>query len=214
MLVLALAPVLLLVVAAIVVDSRGPVFFRCRRVGHGGRDLPMLKFRKMARDAAGPPLTVATDPRFTRVGRLLARSKLDELPQLWHVLRGEMSLVGPRPEDPTFVHLYPEAYAEILRIRPGITGLSQLAFVNEAAIIDTDDPSLAYLNRVLPQKLALDRLYASRRSLGMDLRVLGWTALAILLRRQVAVHRHDGRLSARRRPSSTPGLIVAGGRNG
>jgi lipopolysaccharide/colanic/teichoic acid biosynthesis glycosyltransferase len=210
MLLLLLAPLLLLVAAVVVLDSGTPVFYRCRRVGRGGGDLRMLKFRKMTRDAAGPPLTVASDPRFTRVGRLLARTKLDELPQLWHVLRGEMSLVGPRPEDPAFVRLHPEAYAEILRVRPGITGLSQLAFVNEAALIDTDDPGLAYVSSVLPQKLTLDRLYARHRSLGMDLQVLGWTALAILLRRPVAVHRDDGRLSARRRP----GLLAAGGLKG
>src|SRR5215210_218333 len=101
-----LAPLIVLIAIAIKVDSRGPVFYRCRRIGYHGCEFAMLKFRKMVADAAGPALTVASDPRFTSIGRLLARTKLDELPQLWNVLKGQMSLVGPRPEDPAFVALY------------------------------------------------------------------------------------------------------------
>jgi lipopolysaccharide/colanic/teichoic acid biosynthesis glycosyltransferase len=206
-----LAPTFLLVAAAILIDDGAPVLYRCRRVGQGGSELRMLKFRKMRRDAAGPPLTVAADPRFTRVGRLLAPSKLDELPQLWHVLRGDMSLVGPRPEDPTYVQLHPEPYADILRVKPGMTGLSQLAFVDESVLLDADDPNVSYLERVLPQKLELDRLYAANRSLRMDLQILCWTALVTLLRRRVAVHRGNGRLSVRRRPGGGPAAVLEGG---
>jgi lipopolysaccharide/colanic/teichoic acid biosynthesis glycosyltransferase len=96
-------PVLLVVAAVIKLDSNGPVFFRCRRVGFHGGELLMLKFRTMRQGAVGAAVTLSGDDRFTRVGHLLAKTKFDELPQLWHVLRGEMTLVGPRPEDPGFV---------------------------------------------------------------------------------------------------------------
>jgi lipopolysaccharide/colanic/teichoic acid biosynthesis glycosyltransferase len=214
-----LLPVFIGVALAIAVDTRGTIFYRCRRVGYRGRPLSMLKFRKMRRDAAGPPLTVAHDPRLTRVGAFLARTKLDELPQLWHVVKGEMSLVGPRPEDERFVMLQAEAYAEILRVRPGITGLSQLAFAEESRILAAGDPASDYLIRVLPQKLGLDRLYAAERSFAMDARILWWTVAAVVLRRRVAVDRRSGRLSTRRRrepaavvePTAAKALPVPGG---
>jgi lipopolysaccharide/colanic/teichoic acid biosynthesis glycosyltransferase len=193
-----LSPLIALVAVAVKLDSRGPVFFRCNRIGRGGRPLAMLKFRKMRNGVAGSPLTAARDDRFTRIGGLLAETKLDEIPQLWNVLRGGMSLVGPRPEDPAFVGLHPEQYAEILRVRPGITGLSQLAFANEAEILAVDDRLNDYVRRILPQKMALDRLYVVRRSLSMDLRILAWTLTAIVLRKDAAVHRGTGRLTLRR----------------
>jgi lipopolysaccharide/colanic/teichoic acid biosynthesis glycosyltransferase len=196
------SPLLLVIAVAIVADSRGTVLYRCRRVGRHGRELSMLKFRKMRRDADGPRLTVAGDVRFTRVGKLLARTKLDELPQLWHVVRGQMSLVGPRPEDPHFVALHEQAYHEILSVRPGLTGLTQLAFVDEASVLGPGSPDVAYLQRLLPQKLALDRLYVGRRSIGVDVAILWWTFLAVVCRRPVAVRRSDGRLSHRRRPET------------
>jgi lipopolysaccharide/colanic/teichoic acid biosynthesis glycosyltransferase len=193
-----LSPLIALVAFAVKLDSRGPVFFRCSRTGRGGRPLTMLKFRKMRNGVSGSPLTAARDDRLTRIGGLLAETKLDEVPQLWNVLRGEMSLVGPRPEDPTFVGLHPKQYAEILRVRPGITGLSQLAFANEAEILAVHDRIQDYMERILPQKMALDRLYVERRSLSMDLRILAWTLAAIVLRKDAAVHRGTGRLTLRR----------------
>jgi lipopolysaccharide/colanic/teichoic acid biosynthesis glycosyltransferase len=201
-------PVGLLVALAIKLDSPGPVFFRCPRVGCGGRPFGMLKFRKMYDGARGPGLTATEDDRFTRVGRVLARSKLDELPQLWNVLRGQMSLVGPRPEDPSFVATRPEDFALVLSVRPGITGLSQLAFANESAILDPDDRVTDYLERILPQKMGLDALYACRRSLAMDIRILSWTVVAVILRRDVAVHRGSGRTTLRRRPE--PSMVPVG----
>lgn len=195
-----LIPLFLVIAVAIVADSRGAVLYRCRRVGQHGRELSMLKFRKMRRDADGHRLTVAADGRLTRVGKVLARTKLDELPQLWHVVKGEMSLVGPRPEDPYFVELHEQEYGEILSVKPGITGLTQLAFVDEARVLGPGDPQAAYLHRLLPQKLALDRLYVETRSTSVDVRILWWTILAVVGRRSVAVHRTDGRLSRRRRP--------------
>jgi lipopolysaccharide/colanic/teichoic acid biosynthesis glycosyltransferase len=197
-----LLPVLACVAAAIKLDSRGPVFYRCRRVGHLGGDLWMLKFRKMPVDVGGPALTVVDDDRFTRIGRFLATSKLDEIPQLWNVLKGEMALVGPRPEDRRFVDLHWADFARILEVKPGITGLCQLAFAREGEILDPADLLGDYIERLLPEKIKLDRLYASTRSLRKDVQILGWTAVAVLLRRDVAVHRDNGRLSARRRPAT------------
>ena len=192
-------PLVALVALAVVVDSRGPVFYRAERMGRNGRPLRMLKFRKMHHNASGAPLTMSEDARFTRIGRLLARTKIDELPQLWHVLRGEMSLIGPRPEDPGFVAERPDDYHEILRVRPGITGLSQIAFAEESEILCKVDPLSHYRSRIFPQKIKLDRMYADCPSVKVDLRILFWTLAAVLLRRKVAVHRDSGRMNLRRR---------------
>lgn len=195
---LLLLPVIAVLALAIRLDSPGGAFYRCARVGRGGREFRMLKFRKMRDDALGGALTSPDDDRFTRLGRLLAATKLDEIPQLWNVLRGEMSLVGPRPEDRGFVKLQAEAYEEILCAKPGVTGLSQLAFARESEILDPNDRFGHYVNHLLPQKAAMDRLYVARGSFLLDLRILFWTAIAVLLRREVAVHRATGRLGLRR----------------
>lgn len=195
-----LLPVIAVLAVVIKLDSPGPLFFRCRRVGFRGSDLEMLKFRKMVIGAPGPALTAPDDARFTRAGRFLASTKLDELPQLWNVLKGEMSLVGPRPEDPEFISLYPEAYERILTVKPGITGLCQLAFVREGKILRSDDRVGMYVQNLLPQKVQIDTLYASTRTFAMDIRILAWTVVAVILRRDVAVHRDSARLSLRRRP--------------
>jgi lipopolysaccharide/colanic/teichoic acid biosynthesis glycosyltransferase len=196
-----LAPVFAGIALLIVLDSPGPVFYRSERAGYRGRTLRMLKFRKMRVDAAGGSLTVAADERFTRLGTFLARTKLDELPQLWHVLRGDMSLVGPRPETADHVARHAEAYAEILRVRPGLTGFSQLAFARELSILDAHDPYSHYVTALLPQKVALDSLYAARWTVCGDLRILAATVATILFRRPIAVDRATGRLTLRRRPS-------------
>ena len=192
-------PLIVLLAVAIKMDSPGPVFYRCRRVGSFGREFAMLKFRKMWDGATGPALTTSVDDRLTRLGRFLAASKLDELPQLWNVIKGEMSLVGPRPEDPGFVRLAQDEYREILKVRPGITGLSQLAFAREGQILDAADRVGHYLEAIFPQKLGLDSFYASHRSMRMDLRILVWTARAVFTRRDVAVNRRTGELTRRRR---------------
>jgi lipopolysaccharide/colanic/teichoic acid biosynthesis glycosyltransferase len=215
-LLLVLTPLVVAVAAAIKADSRGPVFYRCPRVGRNGREFKMLKFRKMRDDASGVALTAADDDRFTRLGRFLASSKLDEIPQLWNVLRGTMSLVGPRPEDLGFVTRERRAYDAILRVRPGITGLTQLAFARESEILDPTDRVGHYVRALLPQKAKLDCLYVARRSVAMDLRILAWTAVAVLLRRDVAVHRETGRLAVRapRKPAlvlvPNPAVVTAG----
>jgi lipopolysaccharide/colanic/teichoic acid biosynthesis glycosyltransferase len=201
-LLLLLSPVLVACCVAIKLESRGPIFYRARRVGWRGRTLEVLKFRKMHDGATGNALTGDVDPRFTRIGRLLARTKLDELPQLWNVLRGQMSLVGPRPEDADFIDLYADEYREILTVRPGMTGLGQLAFANEAEILDPGDRVGHYVGRILPQKVHLELLYASSRRLRSDLRILVWTVLPVILRADVAVNRATGELTVRRRRSS------------
>jgi len=202
-------PLFLVIAVLIKLDSRGPLFFGCRRVGRDGRDLLMLKFRKMRDGADGPALTLSQDERFTRIGPFLAATKLDELPQLLNVLRGDMSLVGPRPEDATFVDLRRDEYAAILRVKPGMTGLTQLAFANERDILDRDDAISHYVEQLLPQKIDIDKLYASSRTIGMDARILVWTAVAVVLRREVAVHRDSARITLRRRPTARRAIPAA-----
>jgi len=206
-----LLPVFAVAAVVIKLDSSGSVFFRCRRAGVRGHELAMLKFRKMRTGAAGPAVTLAADERFTPVGRVLAKTKIDELPQLWNVLKGEMALVGPRPEEPRFVALRRDDYDTILTVRPGITGLCQLAFAKESEILDREDPVRDYVERLLPQKVDLDTLYVRSRSLRMDLRILAWTVVAVILRRDVAVHRRSGNLSVRRRPDVDTVAIPAAG---
>jgi lipopolysaccharide/colanic/teichoic acid biosynthesis glycosyltransferase len=205
-----LLPLLLIVAAAVKLTSRGPLFFRCVRVGLFGEELRMLKFRKMRDGARGPALTAKDDARFTRVGRVLAVTKLDELPQLWNVVKGEMSLVGPRPEDPGFVAARKEEYARILTVKPGITGLCQLAFARESELLESEGTIEAYVGRLLPKKIELDLLYVQRRSTALDLRILVWTGAAVFLRRDVAVHRETARLSRRRRPQTDAVPVATG----
>lgn len=192
-------PLLAVIALGIKSDSPGPVLYRSRRVGRGGREFTMLKFRKMREDVGGSALTAAGDERLTGFGSLLRRAKLDELPQLWNVVRGDMSLVGPRPEDPRFVELYPDEFTRVLEVRPGITGLSQLAFAQEARVLDKPDPVRHYVESLLPQKLALDELYIASRSIAMDLRIIVWTLLTVVLRVDVSVNRKNGWLTVRRR---------------
>jgi lipopolysaccharide/colanic/teichoic acid biosynthesis glycosyltransferase len=199
-LLLVLSPLILVVLLTIACESRGPLFYRARRVGFGGEELRMLKFRKMKQTASGVPLTLAHDDRFTRVGRFLAASKLDEIPQLWNVVKGEMSLVGPRPEDPVFVAMVPGEYEVVTSVRPGVTGLTQLAFARESEILDANDCLDYYVSHLLHQKVKLDCLYVEQRTFWMDLEILVWTAAAVVLRRPVAVHRQSGSLNVRRRP--------------
>jgi lipopolysaccharide/colanic/teichoic acid biosynthesis glycosyltransferase len=199
MMLLVLAPLFGLIAVLISLDSKGPVLFACDRVGYHWRPLRMLKFRKMFDNARGSALTLSDDERFTGVGAWLARHKLDELPQFWHVLRGEMSLVGPRPEAQVFVSLFAAEYDRILAIRPGIFGLSQLAFAREGQVLDRREPAAHYANGILPQKVALDCLYLERQGVALDVGILLWSVVAIVLGREVAVHRVSGRLSLRRR---------------
>jgi len=183
-----LALVGVLVAIVVFLDSPGPIFYRAPRVGRDGRVFAMWKFRKMHRDARGPALTSDDDERFTPVGRFLTASRLDELPQVWNVLKGDMRLVGPRPEVSDFVEHHPEEYAEILGVTPGLTGLAQLEHVTEGRLLrDCDDPLMRYKEEIMPRKLELDLLYVRGRSVGGDLLILARTLLLPLfaLRRRV-----------------------------
>ncbi len=174
------APILVLLGALIAicvfVDSPGPVLYRSQRVGRGRRGFAMLKFRTMRDGVAGPTLSCFGDERFTPFGRLLARSRLDELPQVLNVLRGDMALVGPRPELAEFVDAYPEAYAVILRALPGLTGPAQLRFSGEGRILAaTDDRVALYTETIMPEKLGIDIDYVTNADLRRDLQLLCWT---------------------------------------
>jgi lipopolysaccharide/colanic/teichoic acid biosynthesis glycosyltransferase len=178
---LLLSPLLVLLALAVWFDSRGPVFFRQERVGRGFRKFRICKFRSMLHASEGPPVTASGDARVTRVGRILRAAKLDELPQLWNVLKGDMSLVGPRPEILEYVDLYRERYRTILGVRPGITDLASIRFRNEERILAAaPDPARHYREVLLPSKLSLAEQYIRTRSLGLDCRILLRTALVIL----------------------------------
>lgn len=172
---LLLWPLLLVLAACVAVDSGGPVLYRQQRVGRGGVPFFIHKFRTMAAGAdAHGLLTVGDDGRITRSGRWLRRTRLDELPQLWDVLRGAMSLVGPRPEVPHYVALYPaELRRQVLAVRPGITDPSSLEFLDEAALLAAAaDPEREYVDVILPRKLRAAADYAARATLWTDLGVL------------------------------------------
>ena len=179
------APLLLLAALALRLESRGPVLFGHVRVGRAGRTFRAWKLRTMAagRAPGGAELTIAGDRRVTRVGRILRASKLDELPQLWNVLRGEMSLVGPRPEVAPYVALFPTDYEELLAVRPGITDPASIAYRDEEGLLAASaDPEREYLERILPEKLRLSREYLASASLAADMRVLARTLWCILVR--------------------------------
>ncbi len=170
-----LAPLLLLLSLLVKCDSAGPVFFRQERVGRGMRRFRLWKFRSMRHDPGdrGPQLTVGGDARITRVGAFLRRTKLDELPQLLNVLRGDMSFVGPRPEVPRYVELFPEDFREILRVRPGVTDPASLHYRNESALLSrAADPEREYVERILPNKIRLARNYVNGAPWWVDLVVV------------------------------------------
>jgi lipopolysaccharide/colanic/teichoic acid biosynthesis glycosyltransferase len=152
--------------------DRGPLLYRSQRIGEGGRPFRLFKFRSMRAEGGGRALTTSEDPRVTRVGRWLRRTKMDELPQLWNVVRGEMSLVGPRPEDPRYVDWEDPLHAEVFSCRPGITGPAQIRFRHEERWLGGTDIERRYVERLLPLKLALDAEYLRRQSVAADLRLL------------------------------------------
>ena len=164
-------------------ESPGPAIYSGLRVGRDGREFHIYKIRTMRADAdrTGPAITVSEDRRVTRVGGFLRRMKLDELPQLWNVLAGDMSLVGPRPEHPEYVRQYTPEQRAVLAVRPGITGPAVLQFVDEAALL-TGDAQKTYVTVVMPQKLELDLEYVRNRSFGRDLQILVKTAGLVVRR--------------------------------
>jgi lipopolysaccharide/colanic/teichoic acid biosynthesis glycosyltransferase len=170
-----LSPLMALVALMIKLDSRGPVFFRQHRVGKNFRPFEIYKFRTMVQDAPqrGGSITAGTDSRITRVGNLLRQSKIDELPQLINVLKGDMSLVGPRPEVPQYVEMFRKDYEQILSVRPGITDLASLKYRDEATVLGRSvDPEQEYAERVLPDKIKLAKEYTAHASVAFDVALI------------------------------------------
>jgi lipopolysaccharide/colanic/teichoic acid biosynthesis glycosyltransferase len=185
------APLLLVIAVLVKVTSSGPALYRHQRVGLEGRLFNVLKFRTMVRDAdkAGPAITSATDPRITPVGRWLRWLKLDELPQLWNVFKGEMSLVGPRPEVPHYVESYSPAERRVLSVRPGITDPASIAYRHEEELLTgRADLDRYYREVILPDKLNLNLAYLDRMSLLYDLSLLFRTTTAIFTSHPRVLH--------------------------
>jgi lipopolysaccharide/colanic/teichoic acid biosynthesis glycosyltransferase len=175
-----LSPFLLVIALLIKMDSRGSVFFRGERIGKGGCSFRIIKFRTMVESPVrtGPGITAAGDPRVTRIGRFLRRYKIDELPQLWNVVCGDMSLVGPRPEDPRYVALYNDQQRRILRVLPGITSPASIRYRNEEALL-AESGLGSYETLIMPQKIAVDLDYIQNRSFLGDLKILAQTVIGI-----------------------------------
>jgi lipopolysaccharide/colanic/teichoic acid biosynthesis glycosyltransferase len=193
----ALAPLFLYVAILIKRDSPGPVFFRGPRMAQGGGVFQILKFRTMrecAESYAGPKITANGDGRITPIGKWLRDTKLNELPQLWNVLIGEMSLVGPRPEDPNFAARWPEdACREILSVRPGITSPASISYHDEEKLLSRDNLVGDYLEKIAPDKMRLDRLYVRHHNLMSDLDAIFWT-LIVLVPRVSIQPKNEGQL--------------------
>jgi lipopolysaccharide/colanic/teichoic acid biosynthesis glycosyltransferase len=168
-----LSPMLLLIGVAVLIENGWPVLFFQTRVGRGGKPFRLVKIRSMRPAVEGRCITSGGDPRVTRVGEILRKFKLDELTQLWNVVRGEMSLVGPRPEIPEFVDLNQPIWKSVLQVRPGITDPVSIAYRNEERLLATaQDPLRFYRETILPDKLKRNVAYLSERSLWRDLKVI------------------------------------------
>ncbi len=170
-----LSPLFLVIAVLIKAHDGGPVFFRQVRVGRGGRLFRIFKFRTMVVNAEqmGAQLTTGKDPRITGIGRFLRKYKLDELPQLLNVVKGDMSLVGPRPEVPRYVAIFARDYKKILTVRPGITDYASLVYRNENELLDgADDPEKMYVKKVLPEKIKMNYRYIETMGFIVDIKII------------------------------------------
>jgi len=180
---IAIFPILLVAIILIILQDFHSPFYLGSRVGKGGRSFNMVKLRSMLVNAhkSGVESTSASDPRITSIGHFIRRFKLDELPQLWNVLKGDMSLVGPRPNVKNGVDLYTEEEMKLISVRPGITDLSSIVFSDEGSILEgSDDPDLKYDQVIRPWKSRLGILYVDNMSVLLDLKIIFTTVLAIL----------------------------------
>ncbi|NPV54640.1 MAG: sugar transferase [Firmicutes bacterium] len=183
-----LFPAFVVIAVAVVLDSGFPVFYRGERIGKDGRLFRIIKFRSMyVGSAQGPAITGKDDPRVTPVGKFLRKWKLDELPQFYNVLKGEMSLVGPRPEAPQYVEFYSDEEKIVLSVRPGVTGVSQLLFRNEEEMLEGPDPERFYLDVLMRQKIRCDVAYVRNQSLVFDLVLILLTLVAVVLPREPGI---------------------------
>jgi lipopolysaccharide/colanic/teichoic acid biosynthesis glycosyltransferase len=178
-------PLLASVAAAIALLDGLPVLYVATRVGLKGRPIRVLKFRTMSpgSESRGPGVTSSGDPRITSVGRFLRVTKLDELPQLINVLRGEMSLVGPRPEDPRYVARYTNDQRRLFEVRPGLTSIASLQYVDEELLLTGENPEALYVEKVLPEKLSMELEYLRTQSVQSDLRIMGMTLVSVFGKR-------------------------------
>jgi lipopolysaccharide/colanic/teichoic acid biosynthesis glycosyltransferase len=169
-----LSPLLLVIAIAVKLQDRGPAFHLGERVGMNGRIFRLCKFRSMVLGAEkmGAGITVSGDPRITRLGGFLRDTKLDELPQLFNVLKGDMSFVGPRPEDPGYVEFYSEEERRVLACRPGITSPASLMYRSEEALLKGEDAMERYQREILPHKLSIELAYLQRRTFWSDIKVI------------------------------------------
>ncbi len=177
------APIVAALALLVRAETAGPPLYRATRIGRKGRPFTCFKIRTMptrVAEESGPAVTRPNDARITRLGRVLRRFRLDELPQLWNVAAGQMRLVGPRPEAPEFVDLDDPLHHLVFTATPGITGLTQLAYVDEASLLGGPDPELRYRAEILPAKLRIDAAYLRQRSFGLDLWILARTVAAVL----------------------------------
>jgi lipopolysaccharide/colanic/teichoic acid biosynthesis glycosyltransferase len=173
-------PIIAVLAVLVRLDSAGPGIHRAERIGRGARPFTCFKLRTMRDEPGrGPGVTASDDPRISRVGRILRRSHLDELPQVWNVARGDMRLVGPRPEAPSFVEVGDPLHRRVFSAVPGITGLTQLLFIDEASMLGGGDSDEVYRTRLLPAKLEVDAAYLDRRGPRLDLWIMGRTIGAI-----------------------------------
>lgn len=170
-----LSPILLIISLAIKLTSKGPVFFKQVRVGLRGKRFNILKFRTMIVDAEklGTQITIGKDKRITEVGAFLRKYKLDELPQLFNVAKGDMSLVGPRPEVPRYVEMYTDEQLKVLDVKPGITDLASLRYIDENALLgEVDNPEEYYINKIMPDKLNLNLEYIETSNVFFDIKII------------------------------------------
>ena len=178
---LVLSPVLLMCALLVGLTSPGGVLFRQERVGKDGVPFTIYKFRSMRKDNAGLKISTSSDSRITPVGRVLRKTKLDELPQLWNVLKGDMSFVGPRPEVREYTDLYTPEQRQVLLVRPGITGLASIRYRNENDLLSAStDPNRTYIEEVMPAKLALDLEYIPRACVSYDVRLILETLVTVV----------------------------------
>ncbi len=177
------APFYLLIALLIKLDSSGPVHYQALRVGKGGRFFNLLKFRTMKVNSSnlGPAITQKRDPRITRTGKILREIKFDEIPQLWNVIRGDMSLVGPRPEDPRYVEKYNEEQRKVLLVKPGLSSPASIQYRHEEKLLSRQADNLEeyYVRQVMPKKLKIDLDYVENQSLIRDVAICFKTAYTI-----------------------------------
>lgn len=180
---LLLSPLFLIVALWIVIDNPGPIFYRQQRVGKDGRDFGLLKFRSMRVGADKMSLITIgdRDPRVTRAGYYIRKYKLDELPQLWNVFIGDMSLVGPRPEVRRYVDLYTAEQRQVLAVRPGITDYASIEYIDENRLLaQSADPDKTYIEEIMPAKIALNMRYIKHQSLGEYFKIIFLTFANII----------------------------------